>query len=297
MRRHFPGAAFIPDVSPSDNSLRRVTFIRPGGNDTALVWDSVPHTRQAALSRALQSQYPTIEQVMFVEQDPLTGALRGQMAGGEFCGNAARSLGYLLLGGRDGRISLDISGSCRPATVIVKNGLAAIDIPVQPSLDCVQEIEGGEFIINLDGISFLITTGNQRAALRMETAPDLSARKSCALDILCAYGLADNLASGLLVVTGTKNLSVDPYVFVRDTGTLYYETGCGSGAAAIGLMMAKQSGNGVLTQDIRQPSGMILSVTITRSQSQFLRAQVSGDIKIIGEGSVTLNNSQINKAL
>ncbi len=84
--------------------LEKVTFVRPGGNDTAIVWDSVAREEQGDISKDIQRQYESIEQVMYVEHDD-DNQIRGQMAGGEFCGNATRSLGYLLLNVKMARLS------------------------------------------------------------------------------------------------------------------------------------------------------------------------------------------------
>jgi diaminopimelate epimerase len=48
-----------------------------------------------------------------------------------------------------------------------------------------------------------------------------------------------------------------PLVYVRDSGTLVWETGCGSGSAAIGAWRAWKQGGGTVTTPVRQPGGVI----------------------------------------
>jgi diaminopimelate epimerase len=76
--------------------LNRVTFTRPAGNDTAIIWDQLDRGDYPYIASLIQRDFSNIEQVMFVETKSQTGLVHGQMAGGEFCANATRSLAYLL---------------------------------------------------------------------------------------------------------------------------------------------------------------------------------------------------------
>jgi histidine racemase len=69
----------------------------PGGNTTILVYDRLPRKHHAAIAKSLMSLHPDCEQVGFIEpsEDP-KAVCRLQMMGGEFCGNASRSLVWLI---------------------------------------------------------------------------------------------------------------------------------------------------------------------------------------------------------
>ena len=75
-----------------------VVMADPAGNRTAIVRSGVPKGERAKVASAILAD-PVLkaEQVGF-ETRPLYGGSLGrlEMAGGEFCGNAARSFGYLL---------------------------------------------------------------------------------------------------------------------------------------------------------------------------------------------------------
>ena len=75
-----------------------VVMADPAGNRTAIVRSGVPKSERAKVAAAIMAD-PALraEQVGF-ETRPLYGKSLGrlEMAGGEFCGNAARSFGYLL---------------------------------------------------------------------------------------------------------------------------------------------------------------------------------------------------------
>lgn len=263
--------------------LNNVTFVRPGGNDTAIIWDNVAREIQGDISTQIQGQFEPIEQVMFVERDGDT--VRGQMAGGEFCGNATRSLGYLLLEGKDGEITISVSGTTKPQTVMVKDQFSRTSIPILNNLDCVQ-IDKDGYQVMMDGIAFQIM---------YKTA---SINKTAAMDILNRKGLSQRYpASGLILLNkiNDNTYAIDPYVYVRNTGTLYYETGCGSGSTAVGLMLSKQLGQSLKDIEIRQPSGMSLYVSVDRNENEFLSASVNGPIEILSQQAITVSLPNISR--
>ena len=264
--------------------LQNVTFARPGGNDTAIVWDKIPRGLQGDVSIEIQKQYEDIEQVMFVERQA-DGSVKGQMAGGEFCGNATRSLGFLLLNGKNGEINIDVSGTTKPQTVTVKNQFSRTSIPILNDLECVQVDKKG-YQVMMDDIAFLI----------VEKGEPITKEK--ALEILNRKALAQRYPASSLIVLDTiadDVYAIDPYVYVRDTGTLYYETGCGSGSTAVGLMLSKLSEKSLQHIEIRQPSGMNLYVSIERNEREFLSASVNGPIEILSQQSVTVELPNLSK--
>ena len=275
--------------SQSLRALKRVTIARPGGNDTAIVWDHVQREAQGRVSLDIQQTYPGVEQVMFIEPLANSSTLRGQMAGGEFCGNATRSLGYLMLDTKDGRIEIEVSGATRPLNVEVCNGFSKTQIPILNDLDCITPIgDTGEHLATLEGISFLITFQDANHGRQIASLNTLDEKKRRVLEILNDHKLSQGAASGLLILNRKENgdLHLDPYVYVRDTGTLYYESGCGSGSTAVGLMLAKQSGSSIVNQKIVQPSGMGLYVSIDRNEREFVSATVNGPVEILLDGSM-----------
>lgn len=278
-------------------TLDRVTIARPGGNDTAIVWDTVSRDKQGALSKKIQATYPGIEQVMFVEEG-VNGLKRGQMAGGEFCGNATRSLGYLLMAGKDGEITLEVSGANKPMKVTVDNGMAQTSLPVKEDLESAQQ-DGNNYIVHLDGISFVITSSKDEMGQKILSAKDEEAQKEVVMDILNNNGFAkDYPASGIMVAEPQEDGSfkMEPFVYVRDTGTLYYETGCGSGSTSVGVMVAKETGLPVDKLKITQPSGMDLLVSIDRDSDGFKGASVNGPIEIVFDGRMYIADPKPQKS-
>ena len=75
----------------------RIIMADPAGNRTAIVRTPVPADQRAQIAaKLLQIKELRAEQVGFETSPVMGGAGRLDMMGGEFCGNAARSYGYLL---------------------------------------------------------------------------------------------------------------------------------------------------------------------------------------------------------
>ena len=230
---------------------------------------------------------------MFVEKG-VTENIRGQMAGGEFCGNATRSLGFVIRKGQDGLQTLEVSGADQPVSVLVSGKNAKTSVPLKPEFKAIQKNpETGEYTVDMGGISFLVTTPDQVTGKQVLALSSEEERKSLVQKILEETGLANQPASGLLIAqkTGENSYRLDPFVFVRDTKTLYYESGCGSGSTAIGAILALESGKSVKELKVMQPSGMSLSVTIERDGQKFSNAYVDGPIEILFDGRMYISNA------
>lgn len=286
---------FDTDTHESDAQnveiLNRVVITRPGGNDTAIVFDPIPREQQGDLSLRIQKTYPGIEQVMFVETGKVE-AVHGQMAGGEFCGNATRSLGYLLRDGKDGVQTLEVSGADQPVNVVVSGQNARTSVPIKPDFSAIQKnVETGEYIVEMQGISFLVTTPDQITGRQVLVLQDEEEKKARAVKILNETGLAKQPASGLLIADKINDAvyKLSPYIFVRDTQSMYYETGCGSGSAAVGAIAAMESGKSVHDLQVIQPSGMTLSVTVERDDRTFGKAYVDGSVEILFDGRMYIS--------
>ena len=87
-------------------------------------------------------------------------------------------------------------------------------------------------------------------------------------------------AAGLLQ-WDEENGFMTPLVCVPGSGTLVWETGCGSGSTAVGAWKAgKRTGRTVT--EINQPGGKIL-VTVLREMGKRERISMTGQVHILGE--------------
>lgn len=70
---------------------------------------------------------------------------------------------------------------------------------------------------------------------------------------------------------------ITPYVFVRDTGTLYAETACAHGSIAVASVLGND-------MSIIQPSGEALDVK-TRHSNGITTAEVDGSMVVLWDGA------------
>jgi len=270
--------------------LEHVVIARPGGNDTALVFDQIPATRRKTINKLIQEQYPKIEQVMFVDGD--CDPPRGLMTGGEFCGNATRALGYYLLNGANGRVKIATSGCRSTLDVEVLDGRALAQMPIFHDFDHIMSLSPTRTIIHLEGISYLVLAPGDAEGSRICALSSPDEQKKSAGSLLKHEAFSQAPAMGVIVVTKESDgYSIKPFVYVRAIDTFYFETACGSGSVAVGLVWAWQRKKGIRNLVLRQPSGMTISVDVWLKENRFERASIGGPVSILYEGSLLLEES------
>jgi histidine racemase len=266
-------------------TLHHLVIARPGGNDTALVFDAIPKEDYKVINAALQKRIPTIEQVMFV-RDCQKPWVEGCMAGGEFCGNATRALGYYLLGGKDGSLTLSISGADAPLTVQVKDGMARASMPIFRDIKCVRTLKEGLSIVRLSGIVHMILEQESAERAVFEKKESRAERKELACQWFDQYNLRNAPAAGVMLLsTLNQDLWLKPYVYVPALDTFYDETACGSGSVAVGLLKAKQQASSIQQLKIMQPSGLPLYVRVDWEEpASYAEASLEGPVDILFDG-------------
>lgn len=262
--------------------------IKPGGNDTALLVGipSSQHVR-TSINDVMQRIYPNIEQVGFINDDPTNAQL--MMAGGEFCGNAARSAAYQILRGRPGTsLNIQVSGVKNPLRAgITSTGEAFAQMPVysDPARITEDPQRPGNVTVEMEGISHYLDFNTDISELTKDKI------KSRARAELAKRGLDKGPAAGIMHVTREGNTyRIAPVVYVRDVDTTYYETACGSGTTALGLALALQQGKSIRDVPILQPSGLPLSVSVDFDNKQFGYTQIQGPIETLNEGTFEASN-------
>ena len=267
----------------------RYAVYDPTKNITALVTSPVPRTRQAAAAGALMARLPQVEQVGFLEPPTLPGAaLRLQMMGGEFCGNASMSAAAYAAQqsasaavGTDaacfgGHIPLEVSGAegvlrCR----LERQGdhfLGTVAVPLPESVeDAALPLGKNGAKVRAPAVRFpgIVHCVVPAGRLTREEADTLLRPR---LSALCASLRTD--ACGILLLDESK-AAFTPLVYVAQTDTAVWESGCGSGSAAIGCALALRDGTDC-RRALRQPGGTI------RVRAGWDGARISG-LTITGE--------------
>lgn len=209
----------------------------PTGNITALVLTPVPARAQPRLAAALMSREPDVEQTGFLTMTERGAQLR--MAGGEFCGNAAMSAGAVyasglgLGAGEKLAMPLRVSGAPESVNVEVEalpDGCFStrVDMPMARHIGRRRFwLDGRSYylpIVWLPGITHVIAPGDMD-----RDDAERAARKWCA-----ELGAP---ALGLMLLDGEKRC-LKPLVYVPGADTLFWESSCASGTAAVGVWLS-----------------------------------------------------------
>ncbi len=257
----------------------RYVLLSPSGNLTALVTGTWDAADEPAITRRLLQ---VSEQVAYLEKPTQAGALaRVRLMGGEFCGNAAMAAaGWLirdrLREGTEETVPLEVSGAQGVLSCRIR-GLAEDfegTVPMPQVLSVWDKTRFGVPLtaVRMEGILHLVRESDK--PLEKEAAENLL--KTIAAQVPdAAVGLLDRNAG-----TG----AIRPLVFVRGSGSLVWETACGSGTAAIGALEAMRQGKTTETA-VPQPGGIIRTSAVFR-EDQFPSVSITGIVKILSESDL-----------
>lgn len=227
----------------------------PAGNITIFVMSAVEPRRYAQVAAMLLADNRFhAEQVAFCVPPKMGGDGRIEMMGGEFCGNATRSYGYLLSGllpGRPERVRVEVSGADRPLAVTTDPALgrSETEMPL-PSGNLSIEYGGEAFnAILFEGIAHTVVPGASR---RQDFVDGLLA---------AVQNAVDSSAYGVMFLEGDHMV---PVVYVRQTDSTIWESSCGSGATAVAALDAISQQNGACRRVLTQPGGVIEAVAAAR---------------------------------
>ncbi len=249
-------------------SAYRYVRLDPTGNITCLVLDPVPGDVEPEVTRRLMAE---CEQTAYLERAILPGArARIRLMGGEFCGNAAMASAAWLAAqdgirpGETARVPLEVSGAKGVLDCLVEadgeDYRGTVDMPrvleifpVPPELlfslrdERMPPETGGIRLtaVRMEGILHLVAESRQELP---EQAAEAALRKAAS-----CFG---DEALGLLQ-WNEADCVMRPLVFVRGSGTTVWETGCGSGSAAVGALRAYRRGSGTAVTRVFQPGGVI----------------------------------------
>ena len=260
-------------------SLVRLKVVRadPAGNVTLFVLTPVDRALRADAAGKLIAALPEmkVEQVGFASAPLMGGAARLEMAGGEFCGNAARAWGMWTAAGhvpRPERVRIEVSGCSHPIAVDVDwvEGTARTEMPLPLEVRPVPEFGGT--LVHLGGIAHLVvrdTAPSREFFRRVEPA-------FIGLAGLEAYGVV--FLERLDEAAGEERLT--PLVKVPSVGTLFQEGSCGSGSLAAAVAESAEVRDGEFRRWYVQPAGALTASVVRRNgevQGAFIEGPVSLD--------------------
>jgi diaminopimelate epimerase len=230
------------------------------------------------IARRIRRDNPSVEQTGFVIPDS-GGLWRLEMAGREFCGNAARSFGLFVarkqgLAGR-AAVSVAVSGIEGALTVFAdtENDEAEIALPPPRNTGriCYQ---GSQFpAVMFDGITHVIIEGidknrDQAALAKMFFEVKHVAAIALKGETPAAFGV---------MFYDTAHGFLRPAVFVNGLDSFVFENSCGSGSAAFAYHRARHFPDGEYCLDLPQPGGTIKTRVVKehgKSRSLFIGGKV-----------------------
>ena len=234
-----------------------VVMANPAGNRTAIVRSGVPKADRQKVAEAIMAD-PALkaEQVGF-ETRPLYGGSLGrlEMAGSEFCGNAARCFGYLLCTEREiDHCKIEISGTREKLEVIcdLERETAAAQMPMPDLI----EMAGDEAdqlypIVISRGISHMI-------------CQDREFDEAFARRMIDKFG-KNYSAFGVMFVNGDV---LTPVVYVKKPESICLESSCGSGSLAAAWFLTRNKEDGFHSYSFEQPGGTI-TVNMAKRQGRY----------------------------
>ncbi len=253
----------------------KIQYVNPAGNVTAIVEGFVPMAERISLSRKIMDK-KCAEQVGFEAAPALGGLYRLEMMGGEFCGNAARSFGYLKA--RETyesgvhTINVEISGTEAPVSVMVDldKSTAFAQMPVPTRLEQVKVGDTSYPVVMCHGICHLIALGIQ---------PDAE----FVMEALIAMKFLRQDAYGIMFLDARERTLI-PAVYVPTTDSLVWESSCGSGSVACGWYLSQAiatvDGGCAASYTFCQPGGTI-QVDIALKEGRVIACTMGGEISII----------------
>ncbi len=226
----------------------------PTGNITALILTPVPAAARPRVAAALMEREPDVEQAGFLRMTD--GGVKLDMAGGEFCGNAAMSAAAVYASGcglNEGeKISLPVRVSGVPSPVRVEleamadgsfSGMVNMPRPLSVGQRNFM-LDGKRFflpLVNFPGITHIIAPFNMD-----RTTAEHAAREWCALLEVPALGI---------MLFDEERRSLKPLVYVPEADTMFWEHSCASGTAAVGIWLSM--GKGVRRLTLSEPGGCL----------------------------------------
>ncbi|WP_242850652.1 diaminopimelate epimerase [Clostridium lundense] len=273
--------------------------VNPVENMTIFVLDQVPRDIQMHVAKKLMN-YSNIyaEQVGFIEKVSLhkeeeDKGLRLQMMGGEFCGNAARSLAALLVHNQYPNVikekdkylvRLEVSGNDTMIDCEVYNTekdnlyLSKVDMPLPKKISEVSlEVENNVFSgikVDFSGIThFIVDSGKVKDKDLLFKAVKSEMDK------------VNYDAFGIMYYDFNEKY-LEPLVYVKGTDSLFWERSCASGTSALGVALTYIKKHSI-DEKVRQPGGE-LQVMTKWNGSSIESLCLNGFVEIVAEGIVNV---------
>lgn len=255
-----------------------IRVANPAGNITIFVMNEVPKKDYTSIaSQLLKLEKYHAEQVAFNVSPIMGGMGRIEMMGGEFCGNATRSYGYLISQMQDTKpenVLVEISGALNPLNVEInhKKGTCKTQMPLLQKVETINYKNNTYSAMVFDGIVHIIV-------------PDSPKNQSFINDILnTAKNKILSDAYGVMFLEDSK---LTPVVYVVNTDSIIWESSCGSGSMACAAFLSQNKSDGIYTYSFNQPGGTI-EAEIQIKNNQTVSCKMGGKVTLSDEIEIEL---------
>ncbi|TJX14291.1 diaminopimelate epimerase [Tissierella creatinini] len=272
-----------------------VIKVNPVDNMTIFVMDRLEPSNHIKIANKLM-EYGNVhgEQVGFIEE-PITAkgkslnTLRLQMMGGEFCGNATRSLAALIVHLNLPMVNktedlynviLEVSGinellECTVRKTEIENSyFSKVQMPLPKS------VVNSAFQFYNKMISYIRVDFPGITHFIVESK-DIKDKEGFFKAIKDYTDQEELDAIGIMFYDSITSF-LTPLVYVRSTDSLYWERSCASGTSALGVALALRR-NSSLHEYIKQPGGE-LEVVVKLENDKVNSLYLDGSVKIVFEG-------------
>ncbi|MGI6680997.1 MAG: hypothetical protein ACOX3T_05925 [Bdellovibrionota bacterium] len=276
----------------------------PSGNTTILI-DSPhvdsPKDRALISNKIMHNLHLGGEQVGFVSYCA-DGTPRLDMMEGEFCGNASRAfLAYLLDKGSPAlKHETDESWTCEFSVSGVNKKLHETCFKTEKGIDALVELDNDIKyitkkyndtlldIIEMKGITHVLIDTD---VLNFDEKNYIEISKQIRTNL----NLEDLEAVGTIwYKQAVEEIKIFPIVWVKNTDSVFYETACGSGTAAIGIAKTLKDKKGLAIL-VRQPSNKQILVKTKINNGKITNISIGGIVDIIAKGELYIDDSIIQK--
>lgn len=271
--------------------------VNPVENMTIFVLDHVDSIDHMNVANRLMD-YSSLhgEQVGFIEvprslKGKSLNTLRLQMMGGEFCGNASRSLAaYMVYKNHPSIIKddnyfnviIEASGSAELLNcevVPTENDNVFYSKIKMPSPERVVNIE-----MNFEERQIKMTRVDFSGITHFIVDSNEIEDKEGFFKELKKYMYNEEYDAFGIMFYDSKQECLNPLVYVKATDSLYWERSCASGTSALGVALAKEKGDS-LESSIKQPGGE-LKVIVNIDEKNIFEVFLDGEVEIVAEGIV-----------
>lgn len=294
----------------------------PGGNPTFIAFNKqIQPEGYSDAGKIVMADFPHFEQGGFLNPSHSgDAAIRLQMSGGEFCGNASRSAAALFID--DYLKNREFQEISNYSLVKENNGIFEFPLETSPgnkilSARVTPTHDGYDVQISLDmklaGMtsSHRISVDNREVDVNLVTMDGISHVLIPAVEVPFPNNDKDRLADIAAQIRSALNLNdlpavgaiwhsdvirwpgslemvrIEPVVWVREINTCIHETSCGSGSMAFAIAHQESANSSNMRIEIQQPSNYPITTAVHVGQD--------GDVSVVSIAGKVFIRSDLNQ--